>query len=77
MTYLDMIICAIKALKEHQNGSSIYSIKKYVRANFPNISGRNCYFRNAFDKGTQTLILKRTKMKYKLGELYKKNYLNK
>lgn len=58
LTYLEMAISAIKALKQ-RNGCSTQAIKKYIIANYSNRTFAQCYLKKVLHKGLENEVLKR------------------
>ena len=71
MTYLDMAIAAIKALKD-RTGSSSSAIKKYIEANNKTLKFANHNLRAALKKGVADGLLIQVKASYKLSDKAKK-----
>ena len=71
MTYLDMAIVAIKALKD-RTGSSASAIKKYIEANNKSVKFQQHNLRAALKKGVESGMLTPVKASYKLSDKAKK-----
>ena len=71
MTYLDMAVAAIKALKD-RTGSSTSAIKKYIEANNKPVKFANHNLRAALKKGVADGMLVQVKASYKLSDKAKK-----